>query len=1062
MVEAQAQQKPEVTLLVASVTGANERVVRAATSLGGRVQYRADDVSYLRVKLPTGSAEKIALSPDIEAINVDGPIVYLSGPPGQGEAQARPNTAAPPSRDTPAENPYLPAVYLGAPQFVASHPTFDGRGVTVAMIDTSIDLLLPELQTATTLDGQPTRKIADVLCAEPSAIDPDDHPGDLSSYVKVSMPEQVTGSGGKFTYQEESYTAPAAGRYRIGSLDERVSGPAGDLNRDGNPPGSRRLFAALWEESANTVWVDTNQNRSFADEKAMTDYPARHDVGVFGSDNPATPVRETVGFTVRTDARRKLVFIFPGYGEHGSGVSGGAFGKSFFGGRINGVAPEAQIVSVPFSGPLGGVTHALIESLIVAVKHPQVDLVTMQAGLVMTFNDGGSALSTICNRLVRKYQKPIFVSGGNYQGGVGYVIESAAASEVMTVGSYIHRETSRVNRGVASARDDNVDGYSPSGPRRDGGFKPDILALTQSLSTYPGFLPGYSRLAAYALPPGYSVYGGTSTAAPMAAAAAALLISAAKQSGVKYDAQRLRWAIKSSARYLPGIGAYEQGPGLFQIGAAWEALRRAPSSVEITSRAPINADLSQYLRTPGEGPGIYEREGWAAGQTGQRTITFTRATGPADAITYRLRWTGNDGTFSSAETISLPLNQPVPLSIKISPRAPGIHSAILNLDEPGGARAVYQALNTVVAAEQLTAANGFAVTREAEAEWMTSYVYSFNVPANAAALKVEARITRGNVMPFLAQPSGAGFHILARRPAPSTAYQTGGSWSRVIPAPAPGVWQLMVANNNSDSQADVAVRSRAAFTLTAAVLGARPSPAMVTINSTELSENITREFRFTNHLGAFTGGVASAPLGSAFTAKPILFAQGKPRVYEVNVPPGAASVGARIGAAADSAADLDLYLFDCSGQGCVLKDFSQRDRANERVEVENPAAGKWKVVIDPCSAPAGQTSCDYRDLFTHPAFGAITPTESPSLRSSGATWAERVSVRVGAVPTSPRSLAGQVTVAAKAEPNVNDEVKTTGSQTASYPTQVALGAARIELKLSRAFDRQLGETRKIR
>ena len=46
------------------------------------------------------------------------------------------------------------------------------------------------------------------------------------------------------------------------------------------------LFDLLWNESTNTVWVDTNQNFNFADEKPLTDYRVRHDIGVFGKDDP--------------------------------------------------------------------------------------------------------------------------------------------------------------------------------------------------------------------------------------------------------------------------------------------------------------------------------------------------------------------------------------------------------------------------------------------------------------------------------------------------------------------------------------------------------------------------------------------------------------------------------------------------------------------------------------------------------------------------------------------------------------------------------------------------------
>ena len=46
----------------------------------------------------------------------------------------------------------------------------------------------------------------------------------------------------------------------------------------------------LWNTATNKVWVDTNQNNSFADEPAMTDYKVNYDVGYFGTDNPATAV----------------------------------------------------------------------------------------------------------------------------------------------------------------------------------------------------------------------------------------------------------------------------------------------------------------------------------------------------------------------------------------------------------------------------------------------------------------------------------------------------------------------------------------------------------------------------------------------------------------------------------------------------------------------------------------------------------------------------------------------------------------------------------------------------
>jgi subtilisin family serine protease len=78
----------------------------------------------------------------------------------------------------------------------------------------------------------------------------------------------------------------------------------------------------------------------------MKDYKVNYDIGTFGTDNPATPLRETVPFTIQTDGKDKFVNIGVVGAEHGTHVAGIAAGKSFFGGAMNGAAPEAQIVSV--------------------------------------------------------------------------------------------------------------------------------------------------------------------------------------------------------------------------------------------------------------------------------------------------------------------------------------------------------------------------------------------------------------------------------------------------------------------------------------------------------------------------------------------------------------------------------------------------------------------------------------------------------------------------------------------------------------------------------------------
>jgi hypothetical protein len=1044
LVEAFAQNKPNVTLVIAARQGMNDSVVAEIRKLQGTVQYRDDDVDYLRVEIPTRHVLKLSSSTAIEAINLTGKIDYLSYPEEENET---PTVGAvpkvrPPDRDTPPVNPYLPSGAIGAPQFIAAHPTFDGRGVVVAVIDSNIDLLLPELQTAKALDGTTVPKLADIVSAARNAIVQVDDDSHIGGYLRVDMRTEVTTNNAKLSYQNREYLAPSEGKYRLGTLNERTPTSAGDLNRDGNPAGSNALFDILWNEDTNMVWVDTNQNFNFADEKPMTEYSVRHDIGVFGKDDPQTTVRETVGFTLQTDRAHKLIFLVAGYAPHGTGVSGAAFGAGFFGGKLNGVAPGAQIIALP-AGRGTRVTGAFIEAAITAVKDPRVDLVSMQFGNFVHQNDGRSTFALICNRLVSKYGKLILAGAGNGTDALNGVISPADAKEVMAVGSYLSRETSRVNYGVEFRDYDNMNGYTSRGPTKDGALKPNLLAPTTSLTTRPGFLPGENGYKSYSLPPGYQVLSGTSTSTPFASAGVALLISAAKQSGVKHDARRLRWAIMSSARFLPKYSPEIQGAGLLQVQAAWEALKNAPEPIEIISRAPVKAVLSENLQQPNQGAGIFEREGWIAGQSGRRTISLTRISGGPGPMKFQLRWLGNDGTFTGPPEISLPLNTRIEVDIAISPKTSGVHSALLNLVSLSGA-VVHQIMNTVVAAEQLNAHNGFTLTRSGEAEWLHSQSYFVNVPPNTPALKVDVQIAEGNVMPSLTRPNGRFYYSLApdQFPVRYTRHQNAGAWSRVVSNPDPGVWQITI--DNCDISERPVRAGRASFTVTTALLG-------VAIQAADFGNDLlsglsqTTQIRYTNSHGSFDGEIAKTGLASVFATN-LTFTSTEPTQYEIDVVPGTTRVGANV-ATREGTADVDLYLFDCTAGECTLRDFSTGTGSSEQVAVDSPTAGKWKVIIDPFRAGDRRNSFQYKDYLLHPAYGRIDAQNDPKPVIPGAVVTQPVNLKLGAVPVSPRYLEAMLLVIARPGPNT-DTQKRSGILDLYYPDQAVLGTASIELKLT--------------
>src|SRR5690349_5134968 len=214
LIEALAQNKSQVTVLLAARPRMNDAVVTQVLKLNGTVQWRDDDVDYLRVAIEPQRVLELSYSSAIESLNLAGNVDYLSL--ADDEAQARKSEAteqsgaiatrvAPPDRNTPPINPYLPAGSIGAPQFIAAHPTFDGRGVVVAVVDTNIDFLLPELRTAKALDGTTVPKFADIYSAAPKSLIPVDGDSHIGGYMRVTMETKLRASAGKLIYQDHNY-----------------------------------------------------------------------------------------------------------------------------------------------------------------------------------------------------------------------------------------------------------------------------------------------------------------------------------------------------------------------------------------------------------------------------------------------------------------------------------------------------------------------------------------------------------------------------------------------------------------------------------------------------------------------------------------------------------------------------------------------------------------------------------------------------------------------------------------------------------------------------------------
>ena len=994
LAQAQVEGKGTVTVLIATANRSTKSVADGIMKLGGTVRYRDDDLGYVRANVPVGAVEAVAKLSGIEGFELDR-VIPLEDP--RPEATGDELMVDPPGAGTPALNPYMPSQDIGAPQFVAANPTWDGRGVVIGIMDTGVDLAHPALQNAMMLNGTSVPKIKDWVTSTDPVADGDP--------TWINMAAQVTATGGTFTYAGATYTAPANGTYRVavfkesslGALSEYGNGVRADLDRDGAGDG---VFAVLWNTDTNSVWVDTNKDGSFADEQGMTDFRVNRDIGYFGTDNLATAVEERVPFVIQTDGKNKYVNIGIVSGSHGTHVAGIAAGNGFFDGAFNGGAPNAQIVSARACLFVAGCTsHALVEGMIWLAKQANVDVINMSIGGLPALNDGNNTRAIIYNRLIEQYNVQMFISAGNSGPGANTVGDPSVATQVMSVGSYITSDTWMANYGSAASQPEALHVYSSRGPREDGGFKPNIIAPGAAVSSVPMWQNGQPVPGTYALPPGYGMYNGTSMASPQAAGGAALLISAAKQAGAQYKPDQFRKAINSSARYIDNLGAHEQGHGLLNVSAAWDLLKLNLKTVEISSSAPVKTVISQYLATPYTGAGIYEREGWAPGQTGTRTITFTRTSGGGKEGTYNLAWVGNDGTFSSDSTISLALNKPVTLSVTINEVAAGVNSAILTLDDPSTPGIEYAVMNTIIAAYQFNADNNFTVSVPGAALRPDKDTVFFYVPPNTPAFKVDVTGISGRVRVLRFHPYGVPFDSTNNTP-----YQTGGSISRIASNPMSGVWEVTVDNSRAG------VTDPATFTVTGSILGVDIDPATWTEDPVQIGTEYSKEFSFTNRFGTFTGGASGTTLGSAQAVRPTIAAGGPQQIFWIEVPAGSTSISARIGNPSDNAADLDIFLFDCTGTECVQRASSAGGSSDEFVSRAGPAAGMWAVLVDPYAVPSGSTAYDYVDVIAHSMYGSVSITDPAAVHENGATWSATTAVTANAAPAAGRFLQGFVQV----------------------------------------------------
>ncbi|MFF7811080.1 S8 family serine peptidase [Streptomyces sp. NPDC007945] len=1011
--EAEAAGESHVTILVATAPGATEQVAGQLDAVpGASVGNRNDELGYVRATLPTGKADaaikaatklSAVQSVDLQAeIQLDDPRPD-AGVTGAVEGTTVTRTYPAPSKSTAAKNPYNPSHETGAVEFVEDHPRADGRGVTIGVLDSGVDLGHPALQKTTT--GE--RKIVDWVTATDPLTE-----GDGTWRAQITPV-----AGPVFTAATQSWKAPA-GSYQWSRFSESVTAggdPAGDINRDGD---TTDVFGMLYDPAAGTVRVDTDQDFDFTDNEPMKPYKDGYQVGYFGTDDPATEVAERTPFVVEirkdvpmdplggTWVGQKRDFVNIGLVEssHGTHVAGITAAKGLFGGRMNGAAPGAKIVSSRACTWTGGCTNvALTEGMVDLVVNRGVDIVNMSIGGLPALNDGDNVRARLYTRLIDEYGVQLVISAGNSGPGINTIGDPGLADKVLSVGAAVSQSTWAANYGSAVEKKYAMFPFSSRGPREDGGAAPLVTGPGSAVNTIPTWQAGSGvPEAGYALPAGYGMLNGTSMSSPQVAGASALLLSAAKQRGIELSPLTLRTALTSTAKRIPGVAAHEQGAGLVDVVEAWESIKDGATAHSYKVEAPVDTAI---FPAPHTGTGVYDREGGLkVGQKKVYDVTVTRTSGPDRAIEHELDLKYNDGTFRilGDDEIDLPLNKPVTVKLEARPRTAGVHSVLLEADDERTEGVDKQIMATSVVASDLTAP-GYGFSAAGSVQRNSTKSYFVTVPQGATSLEV--------AIGGLKAKSQTRFIAIHPYGVPVDPTATTGCYPHYNPAntcrpdlrsyaaPQPGVWEIEVEARRTSPDLDNP------FKLDVAVLGASFDPAVQTVPEAKVGTPAAVEWTVTNGFAALDGKLKGGSLGSAKVETPTIQHHEK-QTKTLTIGEGVERLDIAIGNTSDKAADLDLtVLLDGKQVGQSADGDSE-----ESVSLVKPAAGTYSIVVDGYAVHAeGGTTYDYKDVYFSSALGTVKVDETKTYPlANGASAKVPAEVVVGGPAPEGRQFFGEV------------------------------------------------------
>jgi len=848
------------------------------------------------------------------------------------------------------EGPYFPADEGGLTALREDHPDADGRNTRIALIDTGVDLLHPAFMKVKNSAGNLLPKVVDLGI-------PASTPQSDNAWVTFGAPLMPVDN--KMTFAGRLWTVPAGGPYRIGIFARKFSPGYSELEGYGvgNPDAEKFKISVgvLWDPKENVVWVDTDGDGDFTNNRRLADYSQHQDIDWFGTKIGDQDNR--IPFGIKIVPSENAVYLGIG-GFHGTLVAGTAAANTLTGGLFDGAAPMAQLVDIQDT------SHPLLQ-LAQWASRPEVDVISRSG----VYSDPGvrseDHQKLILERFIEVYGKP--------------VVCYCAAAGAIHVLDYQSPEMLRRNR---QAPPPYTDAMNSSVWFTKDGLLNSVVAPSVSLTAQVRFDPllyvgndGRTHWTPDLLntpaPPGYMVSYNPSPAISYTSGVIASVLSLAKRRNVRYDALRVSNALFISSKLVSGFPASVQGHGLIDAKAMWQQLEEMAKGDD-----PGNAILTSFEvwreREVGKRTRVYgySEEFTRPDSKGRNAeIWVVRRGGHAGSRRYQLTLRGDNGAFAlKLSSVDLPRDTAVCIPFTAM-SLPNLHVAFLQLRD-AEARVVMQEipLQTKTAQPMESIAPGIErFHTQIEPRHVDFRYFATDESAQAVRLSMEIPYDGGSgkentsVRGWWLQPDGlvAAFSedlsLSKTTGAPVDAVHYVGPnevFESIITEHLRGLWTLEWGNR-SNAEYETPYSNPAPDV---------PIPATLTVTNYRVSFDGSDEGKVTLHneladvngrVEFLTGRVftqnltGSGPHGFISAATQI---ERETAVWRIAVDSSTGSVSGHV------------FALDCTGKdGCQVVQQTPLQNGQATITVSEPQAGEWRVAILP-DAPTHAQSIELKQL----------------------------------------------------------------------------------------------------